>query len=156
MFDIFRSRDKAVRAFLIFLLGLVGLSMVTYLIPSSGTGGATGADTEVIAQIGSEKVTTQDITQAIRRMEQNRQLPAELLSIYAPQVIQQAINERVMAWKAAGFMKSCQSSGWATTNTLSEGLDACGGTSRGMPVQPAKLSNSVTTAAHFTAVSPPN
>ena len=101
MFDIFRSRDKAVRAFLIFLLALVGLSMVTYLIPSSGTGGTTAGDAEVIAQIGSEKVTAQDITQTIRRMEQNRQLPPELLSIYAPQVIQQAINERVMAWKAS-------------------------------------------------------
>ena len=34
-------------------------------------------------------------------MTQNRQLPPELLSIYAPQVIQQAINDRAMAWKAA-------------------------------------------------------
>lgn len=100
MFDVFRSRDKAVRAFLIFLLGLVALSMVTYLIPSSGTGTTTG-DTAVVAQIGSDKITAQEINATIRRMTQNRQLPPELLSIYAPQVIQQAINERVMAWKAA-------------------------------------------------------
>ena len=99
MFDVFRSRDKAVRAFLIFLLGLVALSMVTYLIPSSGVGATTG-DNAVIAQIGGDKMTAQEITRTIRNMTQNRQLPAELLSIYAPQVIQQAINERVMAWKA--------------------------------------------------------
>jgi len=100
MFDIFRSRDKAVRGFLIFLLGLVALSMVTYLIPQTGDGSTTG-DTAVVASIGKEKVTALEITQTIRNMTQNRQLPPELLSIYAPQVIQQAINERVMAWKAS-------------------------------------------------------
>jgi peptidyl-prolyl cis-trans isomerase D len=99
MFDVFRSRDKAVRAFLIFLLGLVALSMVTYLIPTSGMDTTTG-DTAVVAQIGREKITAQEISQIIRNMTQNRQLPPELLSIYAPQVIDQAINERAMAWKA--------------------------------------------------------
>lgn len=100
MFDLFRSRDKAVRAFLVFLLGLVALSMVTYLIPNSGTSTTTGDDT-VVAQIGSDKITSQEVTQTINRMTENRQLPAELLSIYAPQVVQQMINERTMAWKAA-------------------------------------------------------
>jgi peptidyl-prolyl cis-trans isomerase D len=100
MFDVFRSRDKAVRAFLIFLLGLVALSMVTYLIPNQGTGAATGDDA-VVAQIGSDKITATEINQTIRRMTQSRQLPAELLAIYAPQVIQQAINQRALAWKAA-------------------------------------------------------
>ena len=99
MFDVFRSRDKAVRAFLIFLLGLIALSMLVYLIPSTGTGAATGTDA-VVAQIGNEKVTANEINQTIREMTQNRQLPAALLSIYAPQVIQQAINERALAWKA--------------------------------------------------------
>lgn len=100
MFDLFRSRDKAVRAFLVFLLGLVALSMVTYLIPQSGTPGTT-TDDSVVAQVGSDKITASEITKTISRMTQNKQLPAELLAIYAPQVIQQVINERVMAWKAA-------------------------------------------------------
>ena len=99
MFDLFRSRDKMVRGFLIVLLGLVALSMVTYLIPQTGMNDATG-DTAVVAQIGGDKLTAQDITQTIRRLTQNRQIPSELLSIYAPQVIQQAINERMMVWKA--------------------------------------------------------
>ncbi|HVW11592.1 MAG TPA: peptidyl-prolyl cis-trans isomerase [Bryobacteraceae bacterium] len=99
MFDLFRSRDKMVRGFLMVLLGLVALSMVTYLIPNSGMTGTTG-DTAVVAQIGSDKLTDQDITQTIRHLTQNRQIPPELLSIYAPQVIQQAINERILVWKA--------------------------------------------------------
>jgi len=100
MFDVFRSRDKAVRALLIFLLGLVALSMVTYLIPNSGTGAVAGDDA-VVAQIGSDRITAQDIGKSIKQMTQDRKLPPELLSIYAPQIIQQAINEHAMAWKAA-------------------------------------------------------
>ena len=100
MFDVFRSRDKAVRAFLIFLLGLVALSMITYLIPGAGTG-VTAGDEAVVAQIGADKITAQEVTRTVQRMTQSRQLPSDLLSIYVPQVIQQMINERAMAWKAA-------------------------------------------------------
>lgn len=99
MFNLFRRRDTAVRWMVGIILGMVSLAMLVYLIPQSGVNGTTGDDA-VVAQIGSDKITAQEINQTIRRMTQNRQLPAELLSIYAPQVIQQAINERVMAWKA--------------------------------------------------------
>ncbi len=99
MFDVFRSRDKAVRAFLIFLLGLIAFSMLVYLIPQTGTDITTGAKPEV-AHIVNEKVTTNEISQTIRQMEQNQRLPAAQLSIYAPQIIQQAIKERTLAWKA--------------------------------------------------------
>ena len=99
MFNLFRSRDKAVRGFLIFLLGLVSLAMLTYLIPNTGTGSTTG-DNAVVAEIGGDKITAQEIDQTIRRMTQDQKLPAALLSFYAPQVIQQAIDERAMAWKA--------------------------------------------------------
>src|SRR5580704_10980056 len=100
MFSLFHSRDKAVRAFIFLLMGMLAVAMLVYLIPQGDTGTAAGA-TEVIAQVGSDKLTAQEINRTIRQMTQSRQLPPELLAIYAPQVIQQAINERVMAWKAA-------------------------------------------------------
>ena len=101
MFDLFRSRDKAVRWLLTGMLVLVALSMVTYLIPGSGTGSTgTGTDTTVAAQIGKDKITSQDISRAIQNMTRNRQLPPELLSIYVPQIVTQLINERMLAYEA--------------------------------------------------------
>jgi len=101
MFDLFRSRDKAVRYLLTGMLVVVAASMVTYLIPNAGSG-ATGSanDTTVAAQIGNQQVTAQDVSRAVRNMTQNRQLPPELLSIYVPQIVNQMINERIMAYEA--------------------------------------------------------
>ncbi len=100
MFDLFRSRDKAVRITLTVLLGLVGLSMVTYLIPTSGTGFTSTADRTVVATIGKDDLTSQEVSKMIQNMTQNRQLPPELLSIYVPQIVQQLISDRAMAYEA--------------------------------------------------------
>jgi peptidyl-prolyl cis-trans isomerase D len=103
MFDLFRSRDKVVRIMLGGLLGVVGLSMVTYLIPSSGTTGydSSGNDTTVVANIGKEALTAQEVNKAVSNMTRSRQLPEELLSIYVPQIVQQMISERAMAYEAS-------------------------------------------------------
>jgi len=100
MFDLFRSRDKAVRITLTVLLGLVGLSMVTYLIPTTGTDTGSTADTSVVASIGKVDLTSQDVTKSIQALTRNRQIPPELLSIYANQMVQQMINDRAMAYEA--------------------------------------------------------
>jgi len=121
MFDLFRSRDKAVRYLLTGMLALVAFSMVTYLIPGAGTGSTgTDADTTVAAQIGQEKITSQDISRAIRNMTQNHQLPPELLSIYVPQIVNQLINERMMAYEAdrLGLVVSPEETDTAIVDTL--------------------------------------
>jgi peptidyl-prolyl cis-trans isomerase D len=101
MFDLFRSRDKLVRIVLTGLLGLVGLSMVTYLIPGSGTT-TTGApaDTTVVATVGKDDLTTQQVSRVVQNMMRNRQLPPDLLAVYVPQIVQQMISDRAMAYEA--------------------------------------------------------
>ena len=59
MFDLFRSRDKAVRLLLGALLLMVAISMLAYLVPSYNTGGVAADD--VVATIGRETVTELDV-----------------------------------------------------------------------------------------------
>jgi len=98
MFDLFRSRDKAVRILLSGLLLIVALSMVTYLIPSYGSGDR-GQDS-VIAQVGKEDITLREAQLSIQAAMRGRQVPPEMLAYYVPQLIEQMINDRSMAYEA--------------------------------------------------------
>ena len=98
MFDLFRSRDKAVRFFLSALLLIVALSMVTYLIPSYGSGDR-GPD-GVVAKIGKETVTMHEAQLAIQTQLRGRQIPPELLSLYVPRIIDSIITQRSLVYEA--------------------------------------------------------
>ena len=98
MFDLFRSRDKAVRYLLSAVLLLVALSMVTYLVPSYGSGDR--AQDTVVAEIGKETITMRDAQLAIQSVLKGRSVPPELVSLYVPQVIDQMITERTLAYEA--------------------------------------------------------
>jgi peptidyl-prolyl cis-trans isomerase D len=106
MFDLFRSRDRLVRFMLSGLLLVVALSMVTYLIPSYGSGDR-GPDT-VIAQIGKETVTQRDAQVAIQNILRGHSIPPNLVSLYVPQIVDQLITERILVYEAGrlGFKVS--------------------------------------------------
>jgi len=108
MFDLFRSRDKAVRLLLSGLLLLVALSMVTYLIPSYGSGDR-GQDS-VVAQIGKDTITLREAQVTVQSALRGRQIPPGMISLYVPQLIDQMITERTMAYEAQqlGFKVSDQ------------------------------------------------
>ncbi len=98
MFDLFRSSDKGKKYFLSGLLLLVALSMVTYLIPSYGSGDRS-PDT-VIAQIGKDTVTQRDAQLAIQNILHGKSIPPNLVSLYVPQIIDQLITERILVYEA--------------------------------------------------------
>ena len=102
MFDLFRSRDKAVRIMLGAILGVVALSMVTYLIPGGwmNSGGGTSTDSNVIATVGEYTVTTEQAQRVLGNLTRGRSLPPEMLAMYAPQMINNLIGERAMAYEA--------------------------------------------------------
>ena len=106
MFDLFRSRDKAVRFLLSGLLLLVALSMVTYLIPSYGSGDR--GEEAVVAQIGRDTVTLREARLAIQTQLRGRTLPPELIPLYVPRIIDQIITQRALVYEAGrlGFKVS--------------------------------------------------
>ena len=106
MFDLFRSRDKAVRYLLGALLGLVAVSMVITLIPGFGMGSA--PQEQVVAQIGRDSLTTREVQTTIQGALRGRQIPPEMVQFYVPQLIDQMITERAVAYQASqmGFKVS--------------------------------------------------
>ncbi len=98
MFDLFRSRDKAVRYLLGGLLMLVALSMVVTLIP--GFGSSTGAEDDVVAVVGKEAITVRQVQSELQALVRGRQIPSEMLQVYAPQYIDQMVTERAVAYQA--------------------------------------------------------
>jgi len=53
-----------------------------------------------VAQIGKEQLTAQEVSRAVQNMSRGRQMPAELLAMYVPQMVEQLISDRAMAYEA--------------------------------------------------------
>jgi peptidyl-prolyl cis-trans isomerase D len=107
MFDLFRSRDKAVRILLGGILVLVSLSMLTYLIPSYNSGGADASDM-VVATVGKDVITVPEVNKVIQVTMRGRQIPPSVLPSYIPQLVDQMVMDRALAYEAErlGFQVS--------------------------------------------------
>ncbi len=99
MFDLFRSRDKAVRIVLGAMLLVVAASMLLYLVPG-GTPTAGSTSDQVIAEVAGQPVTVQDIESQLQSMTRNQRIPSNLLYVYAPQIVEQMVHQRAMAYEA--------------------------------------------------------
>ena len=100
MFDLFRSRQKAMRYLLIAILSIVAVSMVTYLIPGFGQSqSAANTNDQVIADIGSEKLTAQDVMRRVQDLMRGQQFPPAMLQTYLPQMVDQMIQQRALNYE---------------------------------------------------------
>ncbi len=100
MFDLFRSREKSVRYLLGALLVVVAASMLVYLIPG-GPGGPNASGQNVIAAVGDEKITSQDVQRAVQNITRGQaNLPKGIIAMYIPSIVNQLIEGKAMAYKA--------------------------------------------------------
>src|SRR5713226_8435503 len=100
MFDLFRSRQKAVRYVLGAMLMLVALSMVITLIPGYGSSSSrTSANETTVADISSEKLTVQEVQQVAQRVLRGNQVPPEMMEVYIPQIVQNMIEQRALVYE---------------------------------------------------------
>ena len=100
MFDLFRSRAKAVRILLGAMLGMVALSMLVYLIPGAGTTTANDLNDQVVAEIGKDVLTLRDVELGIQNQMRANQIPPDLVQVVIPQQIDQMVEERALAYQA--------------------------------------------------------
>jgi peptidyl-prolyl cis-trans isomerase D len=73
--------------------------MLLYLVPSMpGTGDAASIDT--VAKVGDESVTTDEVRQQLSEIEQRNQVPKQLESLYAQQILKQLIFQKEIEYEA--------------------------------------------------------
>jgi len=109
MFDLFRSRAKAMRYLLTALLGLVALSMVITLIPGFG-GTPTATRDDILAEVAGDVVTTRMVSQAIQAQIREQQLSPQMAGFVVPQMVDRIVAELATAYQAQnmGFTVSSQ------------------------------------------------
>jgi len=102
MFDLFRRRDTVVRYIMSGLLGIIAISMLLYLIPGAGmsTGGGNDANGQVVADIGDQQITVQEVLRDIDGKLRGQQIAPQFVSVLIPQEIDFMIKEQAVAYEA--------------------------------------------------------
>lgn len=95
------AKDKStlMKRILFGVAGVVlGGSMLLYLVPQ---GPATGeVSTDTVAKVGDQSVTVNDIRQQLNQIERNNQVPRQLESFYAQQILQNLVLQRELEYEA--------------------------------------------------------
>jgi peptidyl-prolyl cis-trans isomerase D len=93
------SRKTGMRILLGVVVLLLGGSMLLYLVPQTpGTGEA--SSTDIVAKVGDQTVSAAEIRQQLSEVEQRNQVPKQLESLYARQILNQLIFQKEMEYEA--------------------------------------------------------
>src|SRR5467141_4047466 len=93
------SRKTGLRILLGVVVLLLGGSMLLYLVPQTpGTGEA--SSTDIVAKVGDETVSAAEVRQQLSEIEQRNQVPKQLESLYARQILNQLIFQKEIEYEA--------------------------------------------------------
>ncbi len=93
------NRKTGMRILLGVVVLLLGGSMLLYLVPQTpGTGEASSTDT--LAKVGDLTVSTAEVRQQLAEVQQRNQIPRQLESLYARQILNQLIFQKEIEYEA--------------------------------------------------------
>jgi peptidyl-prolyl cis-trans isomerase D len=93
-----QNRDRMMRIMLGFVIGLIALMMIITLVPGTYTGASDPATT--VATVGDQQVTVNDVERQLQRITQQQQMPPALKGLYARQIADQLIYEKMLEAEA--------------------------------------------------------
>src|SRR5215470_5727855 len=94
----FENQKTGVRILFGVIIGMLAISMLLYLVPQ-GPGTAESA-TDVVATVGDQSVTLADIQQQLNEIRQRNQIPQQLESLYANQILKSLIFQKEVDYEA--------------------------------------------------------
>jgi peptidyl-prolyl cis-trans isomerase D len=80
------------------VIGLIALSMLLYLVPQGPT--TAEVSTDSVAQVGDLTVTVADVRKQLNEIEQRNQVPKQLESFYARQILAQLVFQKEIEYEA--------------------------------------------------------
>jgi peptidyl-prolyl cis-trans isomerase D len=98
MAGVFENKKTGVRVLFGLFIGVIAVSMLLYLVPQ-GPGTAESAS-DVVATVGDQSVTLADIQLQLNQIRQNNQIPPQLESLYANQILKSLLLEKEIEYEA--------------------------------------------------------
>jgi peptidyl-prolyl cis-trans isomerase D len=92
------SSKTGYRVFLGVVIGVIALSMLLYLVPQGPTTGE--AATDSVAQVGNLTVTLAEVRQQFNQIQRQNQVPPQLESLYAQQILKQLVFQKELEYEA--------------------------------------------------------
>src|SRR5262250_620670 len=99
MAGVLDSKKTGVRILLGVVIGIIAITMLTYLIPQ-GPGGTGAASSDTVATVGGQNITLQDIQQQLTLVEQSGRVPKFMESFYAGQILDRLIYQKEIEYEA--------------------------------------------------------
>jgi peptidyl-prolyl cis-trans isomerase D len=95
----FDNRKLGVRILLGAVIGVLGIGMLSYLLPTSPTSDTESSD--VVAKVGDQTVTLAEVRQQLSDIERRNQVPKALESFYARQIMTQLLYQKEIEYEAS-------------------------------------------------------
>lgn len=98
MAGVFDNQKTGVRILFGVIIGMLALSMLLYLVPQGPDTSQTAGD--AVAKIGDQTVTLSDINRQLDQIRQTNNIPRQLESIYASQILKTLVFQKEIEYEA--------------------------------------------------------
>jgi peptidyl-prolyl cis-trans isomerase D len=94
------NKQILVKIFIGIFVGLIGISMLLYLVPQ-GPGSGTDADaSDIVAKVGDQTVSLAEVRQQLSEIQRRNQVPKALEGVYARQILNQLVFTKEIEYEA--------------------------------------------------------